>query len=150
MYFEKIIMGKHLINLFVVVQNIFLRCSSTVIAKRVIFNDEFSPPEGLIASPEKTCRQEICLNGLWDFQGVDLLKGWKLNIGNAPELTAAKFNAWDDVKIKIPSPWNVNSYERLDGLDHYDYPVSRSILGFLTNKPANRFCQNKGEIRKGY
>lgn len=115
-------MGKYVIILFVVVQNMFLSCSCTVVAKDVIFNDEFSPLEGLIALPEKAYRQEICLNGLWDFQGVDLPIGWKPNIGNAPELTAAKSDAWDDAKIKIPSPWNVNGYERSDGPDHHDYP----------------------------
>jgi beta-galactosidase len=115
-------MGKYLLVLFVVVQNIFLSCSCTVIAKDVIFDDEFSPLEGLIALPEKAYRQEICLNGLWDFQGVDLPADWKPNVGDAPDLTAANPDGWDDVKIKIPSPWNVNSYERSDGPDHHDYP----------------------------
>ena len=97
-------------------------CSSMAVSKTVKFDGEFSPLEGLIAPPEEPYRQEICLNGLWDFQGVDTPKDWKRNVGNPPELAAAKADGWEDVKIKIPSPWNVNGYMRSDGPDHHNFP----------------------------
>lgn len=37
---------------------------------KVVFNRDFSPAEGLVLPQEKPYRQEICLNGLWDFQPV--------------------------------------------------------------------------------
>ncbi len=65
----------------------------------------FAPSEGLTSAVEKPFRDEICLNGLWDFKELD-----------AP--------GWEPVRIKIPSPWNVNgfSYENLEGPDHRNYP----------------------------
>jgi beta-galactosidase len=115
-------MKKFWIVVFVIVQNVLLSNGFVLVFGAVKFGDDFSPLEGRIAEPEKTYRQEICLNGLWDFQGVDLPKDWKPDVGNAPELTAAGPNAWDNVKIKIPSPWNVNGYKRSDGPDRYDFP----------------------------
>lgn len=99
-----------------------LAAMSCVCWGQVSFNQEFAPHEGMVASPEKNFRQEICLNGYWDFQGIDLPTGWKRNVGNPPALTDPLPDGWDAVKIKIPSPWNVNSYMRSDGPDHYDFP----------------------------
>jgi beta-galactosidase len=41
----------------------------------------------------------------------------------APVLTEALADGWDPMKIKIPSPWNVNGYKRSNGPDHHDYPT---------------------------
>lgn len=67
----------------------------------------FSPSEGYTNRLEKPWRDEVCLNGLWD-----LHPGAELS-GN-----------WDAVKIKIPSPWNINSFsnEGLEGPDYRNYP----------------------------
>ncbi|MBQ9193347.1 MAG: hypothetical protein IJ156_06485 [Bacteroidales bacterium] len=53
----------------------------------------FAPSEGQTHVLERPWRNEICLNGLWDFQA-------------GPECTGE----WDSVKIRIPSPWNVNDF----------------------------------------
>lgn len=89
---------------------------------RTVFDGEFAPHQGLTAAPEKPFRKEICLNGLWDFQGIALPAGWKANQGSAPQLPPAAPGGWDAVKIKIPCPWNVNSYQRSNGPDHLDFP----------------------------
>lgn len=67
----------------------------------------FAPSEGFVNRLEKPWRDEICLNGYWDLQ------------------PGTEFNGdWDVHPVKVPSPWNVNSFsfERLDGPDHRDYP----------------------------
>lgn len=89
---------------------------------RMEFDGEFAPHQGLVAPVEQPQRQEICLNGTWEFQGMETPKGWKRGQGTAPDLPQPSPDGWDDVKIKIPSPWNVNGYKRSDGPDHYDFP----------------------------
>ena len=96
--------------------------ASIINAKKVVFTEDFSPLDGLVAPGEKPYRQELCLNGYWQFQGVDIPGSWEANKGKAPELPMPDANGWDSVKIKIPSPWNANSYKRSDGPDHHDYP----------------------------
>ncbi|SEM76199.1 beta-galactosidase [bacterium A37T11] len=70
----------------------------------------FSPAEGLVKPQEKPYRDEICLNGLWDFQPFGIPKNWKKGAGIAPPLPVPGVNGWDSVPIKIPSPWNVNTW----------------------------------------
>lgn len=98
---------------------LLIACSSY---GRTVFDGEFAPHGGLVSDPEKPFRNELCLNGYWDFQGVDLPAGWKPNVGQAPALHAVNPSGWDSVKIKIPSPWNVNSYQRSSGPDHHAFP----------------------------
>lgn len=50
-------------------------------------------------------RKEICLNGLWDFCPGDG------TLDNIPE-------SWEDTKIKVPSPWNINSFAAPQELDY--------------------------------
>lgn len=79
----------------------------------LVFSHVFAPSEGLVNRTEKPYRDEICLNGSWDFQAV-----------YSPEMTMPVENGWDDVRIRIPSPWNVNdfAYRGLEGPDHRNYP----------------------------
>ena len=79
-------------------------------AQRVMFHGDFSPAEGLIISHEKPYRDEICLNGYWDVQPVAVPANWKEGTGIAPELPAPLPDMWESVRIKIPSPVNVNSW----------------------------------------
>ncbi len=90
------------LNLFVVI--------TTTNAQGVKFNHDISPAEGIVKPQEKPYREEICLNGKWDFQPVVIPQGWKANMGIAPELTAPEPGKWEETKIKIPSPWNVNGW----------------------------------------
>ena len=79
-------------------------------AQGVLFPNDFSPAEGLITSQEQPFREEICLNGYWDLQLVDVPSNWVSGTGVAPELPNPAQNKWETVKIKIPSPINVNNW----------------------------------------
>ncbi|MBQ0096882.1 MAG: glycoside hydrolase family 2 [Bacteroidales bacterium] len=87
----------------------------------------FAPSEGFVNETEKLWRDEICLNGYWDFK-------------------ADGKTEWDAVKIRIPSPWNANSFAEYDGLgpDHRDFPsypkewerIDRASLRRFVDIPA--------------
>jgi hypothetical protein len=90
---------------------------SSAIAQGVKFDRIFAPQDGLVSRYEKPVRDEICLNGTWQFQGDvnTTLPGDEL-----PQL-----QGWDKTPIKIPSPWNVNSFvmdSRVQGGDFRTYP----------------------------
>lgn len=84
----------------------------------------FAPSEGLYSKYEKAYREEICLNGYWDFIPMELPQDYGPGGGYAPELPYPEGQKADKTKIKIPSPWNVNSFcnEDLFGPDHRNYP----------------------------
>jgi beta-galactosidase len=92
--------------------------------EKLVYKETFAPSEGFINRQEKEFRQEICLNGLWDFQAMPLPADYKQGKGIAPDLPQPIDNAWDDVRIKIPSPWNINSFanRNLAGPDHRNFP----------------------------
>ena len=77
---------------------------------QVSFQRDFSPSEGLVNKYEKGFREEICLNGYWDIQIVDVPAGWKSRSGVAPVLPKAVDTQWEKTPIKIPSPINVNNW----------------------------------------
>ena len=81
-------------------------------AEKTVFNHDFSPAEGFVTPQEKPLRDEICLNGSWELQRVDVPADWRPGTGVAPELTAPAADKWEKVKIKIPSPINVNDWGR--------------------------------------
>ncbi|MEJ1240294.1 sugar-binding domain-containing protein [Chryseolinea sp. T2] len=64
----------------------------------------FSPLSGVVNSEELPFRSELCLNGEWNFMPVyeNDLSGFIL---------PKRFD-WDSVPIKIPSPWNVNTFSK--------------------------------------
>ncbi|GHT09617.1 beta-galactosidase [Bacteroidia bacterium] len=100
-------------------------CTSTFSQNgKTIYNQPFAPHEGFINKTEKEYRKEICLNGLWDFQAVELPVGYVQGKGIAPELPLPAVNVWSNTKIKIPSPWNINAFANrdLEGPDHRNYP----------------------------
>lgn len=59
---------------------------------------------------DPSLRPELCLNGEWQFQPAD------------PGLSFPPTGTWDPVAIRIPSPWNVNSFSRSDGGDFECFP----------------------------
>ncbi|RYX82005.1 glycoside hydrolase family 2 [bacterium] len=87
------------------------------------FNREFAPQEGLVAPVEKPHRSEICLNGSWQFQPVALPAGFQRGVSPLPTLTEPT-DGWDKTPIRIPSPWNVNSFpdDQMRGGDFRTYP----------------------------
>ncbi|MHB1459000.1 MAG: glycoside hydrolase family 2 protein [Armatimonadota bacterium] len=87
----------------------------------VTFNREFAPQEGLTASIEKPYRDEVCLNGLWKFQPMPLPANYSL-INGTPPLGIPDPAAWEKTPIRIPSPWNVNSFSESDGGDFKCFP----------------------------
>ncbi|MCQ2150090.1 MAG: glycoside hydrolase family 2 [Bacteroidales bacterium] len=91
---------------------------------QLVYPFRYAPHEGLVNRAEKQWRDELCLNGYWDFQPVAIPDSYRPGEGTAPELTAPLPDGWSDVRIKIPSPWNVNgfAYHNQEGPDHRDYP----------------------------
>ncbi|MDB5111940.1 MAG: beta-galactosidase, partial [Mucilaginibacter sp.] len=65
---------------------VIILCQQNTFAQGVIFNRDMSPAEGLIKPQEKPFREEICLNGKWDFQPVPVPSGWVAGNGVPPEL----------------------------------------------------------------
>jgi beta-galactosidase len=91
--------------------------ASSIVAQGVQFDRTFAPHDGLVCQYEKPAREEICLNGRWLFQGDE-------NTEVPGEQSSAPQN-WDKTPIKIPSPWNVNSFvmgDRVQGGDFCAYP----------------------------
>jgi beta-galactosidase len=79
-------------------------------AQGTVYDKPFSPSEGLVKSVEQPLRDEICLNGLWSVQCVPIPEGWKGGSGTAPELPPPDPSKWDEVRLKVPSPINVNAW----------------------------------------
>ena len=74
----------------------------------------FNPVGSKVDDTEKPARDAICLNGSWQFMPVyetDLSKFVKPQAFH-----------WESTSLKIPSPWNVNSFAQGDGGDFVTYP----------------------------
>ncbi|MDD4922717.1 MAG: glycoside hydrolase family 2 TIM barrel-domain containing protein, partial [Bacteroidales bacterium] len=84
----------------------------------------FAPSNGWVKPSEQPYRQEICLNGLWQFQPVRLPEKFSEGKDAAPALPRIKSDGWEKTPVKVPSPWNVNSFADKDGLggDFRCYP----------------------------
>lgn len=82
----------------------FCQTLLTALLAALVYPGPFAPSEGYVNRTEKGCRDELCINGYWDISFRD--------------------GVWEDVKIKIPSPWNVNDFGNngLEGPDHRNYP----------------------------
>ena len=84
------------------------------------FTADFAPQEGLVKRVEQPQREEICLNGLWQFKAVKLKNDISLaNLETPPFPQASDF---EQTPIKIPSPWNVNSFTNGTGGDFRSFP----------------------------
>ena len=97
---------------------------STLSNGKLVYNYPFAPSEGIVNRMEKEYRSEVCLNGFWDFQPVSLPSTYVQGKGVAPELSLPEEKQWSDIRIKIPSPWNINAFanRNLEGPDHRNYP----------------------------
>lgn len=79
-------------------------------AERRVFSGDFAPQEGVVKAPETPFRRELCLNGAWRFQPVPLPPGYVWDKGCVPAMMPPAPDKWEEVPIKIPSPWNVNHW----------------------------------------
>ncbi len=86
----------------------------------VEFSGRFAPHMGLISDYEKPQRQELCLNGKWQFQPIDIPHGYKWDTGTAPELPQPSDNKWEKAPVKVPSAWNVNMWGMWRNPGKYD------------------------------
>lgn len=98
----------------------------------VTFARQFAPQEGLIKAVEMPYRDEICLNGSWQFQPIALPANYDLKNG-VPLLPAATKDGWSSTPIKIPSPWNVNAFGYNGGKTYPSYPAAweKARMGWL-------------------
>lgn len=78
------------------------------------FNHVFNPMGSMVNDAEKPFRDELCLNGKWQFMPV-----YETNIA---KFVKPETFQWDAVPLKIPSPWNVNSFSQGDGGDFVAFP----------------------------
>ena len=103
---------RRLLNLarILLVAGIIVFHSANLLAQGVKFMYDISPAEGMVKPREKPFRQEICLNGSWDFQPVAVPNDWKPGNGIPPVLSSPQEGNWEPTKIKIPSAWNVNGW----------------------------------------
>jgi beta-galactosidase len=79
------------------------------------FAGVFAPHEGWVKPSEQPYRRSLCLNGLWQFQSVALPAKFREGVDSAPELPRPT-EQWDRVPIRIPSPWNANTYSYTCGM----------------------------------
>ena len=88
------------------------------------FAATFAPSEGWVKPSERPYRQDLCLNGLWQFQPQALPDKFRQGTDPAPVLAAPSAAGWEPTPIRIPSPWNVNSFADKNGQggDFCTYP----------------------------
>ncbi|MDP4290882.1 MAG: glycoside hydrolase family 2 TIM barrel-domain containing protein, partial [Bacteroidota bacterium] len=114
-------MQRHFITLLALLVALF---QPSGFGQRLTNTMVFAPSEGWIKPAEQPYRHEICLNGLWQFQPVKLPEKFREGIDPAPLLPPVNADGWDKTPIRIPSPWNVNSFADNKGLggDFRCYP----------------------------
>lgn len=78
------------------------------------YNHIFNPNTGFVSETEKPFRAELCLNGKWQFMPV-------FEESMSKFVKPGHFD-WDAVPLKVPSPWNVNSFAQGDGGDFLTFP----------------------------
>lgn len=82
--------------------------------EKITYSFPFNPVKGLVSYEESDYRKELCLNGKWQFMPVYQAK--------ASDFTLPSDFRWEDVPVKIPSPWNVNAFTDGTGGDFISYP----------------------------
>ena len=93
---------------------ILITAGGQITNAQVNYNYRFNPALGLTHPVEKPFREEVCLNGKWQFMPV-------FN-HNDPTASMPQNFQWEEVPIKVPSPWNVNSFAKGDGGDFITFP----------------------------
>ena len=89
---------------------------------QTLFTPDFAPGERATTPAERDFRDDTCLNGYWQFMPVALDAHPDHSVLEQAE-PPAHF-AGDPTPIRIPSPWNVNSFPNSeDGGDFITYPT---------------------------
>ncbi len=90
------------------------------------FGADFAPSGRATAAVERPFRDDTCLNGSWKFLPVSLGPAPDRRQLEDPILPADR--EWSTMPIRIPSPWNVNSFaggrEGGDFVTYPDYPAN--------------------------
>ncbi|MCW3088771.1 MAG: glycoside hydrolase family 2 [Sediminibacterium sp.] len=94
---------------------IIVFCGLCTRAQHLAYKGIYAPAESWVKKTEKPYRQDLCLNGLWQFQAVALPDKFREGYDPAPALPQLKNDDWDKTLIRIPSPWNVNSFADRNG-----------------------------------
>jgi len=74
----------------------------------------FNPMGSKVDDTERPMRDAICLNGSWQFMPL-----YETDI---TKFVQPQTFRWETTNIKIPSPWNVNSFAQGDGGDFVAFP----------------------------
>ena len=82
--------------------------------------NEFSTERGYLRPGEADFRNEICLNGRWDFQPIGLPENFTPG-ESIPDLPLPQPDQWESAKLKVPSPWNINGFVDGDGIPGGDF-----------------------------
>lgn len=77
--------------------------------QRLEYASAFAPSDDWVKPAETPYRADICLNGSWQFQPLVLPAGFREGV-DAPPVLPAVGDSWEKTPIRIPSPWNVNSF----------------------------------------
>ncbi|HEX4084482.1 MAG TPA: glycoside hydrolase family 2 TIM barrel-domain containing protein [Chthoniobacteraceae bacterium] len=109
---------------FLPILALLISCAASPAATHTEFSAPFAPSEDYVKPAEKPYRQDLCLNGLWQFQPVALPGQFREGHDAPPALPVPNETAWDGTPIRIPSPWNVNAFADKDGQggDFRTYP----------------------------
>jgi beta-galactosidase len=115
-----------------------------------LFPRAFAPSEMWAKLVEHPFRQDICLNGLWQFQPVPVPGDWSRDTGTPPALPAPSDGNWETTPIKIPSPWNVNTWgsgrDAGSGTGHPYWPSSI----YFPSYPASWDGVEMGWLRRSF
>jgi hypothetical protein len=86
------------------------------------FTHIFAPTDDFVKPQEKPFRSSLCLNGEWQFLPIE--KAEKLGLDKIKNPDLPDNPSWETTPVKVPSPWNVNSFARGDGSggDFLTYP----------------------------
>ncbi|MEI7729075.1 MAG: sugar-binding domain-containing protein [Verrucomicrobiota bacterium] len=116
----------------------------------VQFTRDFAPADGWVKPVEQPYRRELCLNGSWQFQPVALPLGFKRDTGEPPGLSAPTPGGWDSTRIKIPSPWNVNTWGgRRTAGEGTEHPYDPGAL-YFPSYPAAWDGVEMGWLRRSF
>jgi hypothetical protein len=104
---------------FIVVASGTIPC---LFAQQIRFTREFAPTGEFVTQQEKPFRESLCLNGEWQFLPVE--KAEKLGIEKIKNPVLPENPDWERTPVKVPSPWNVNSFAAGNGTggDFLTYP----------------------------